>query len=41
MIGKEDRRVEKFFFDTPFACQTLAKSASVASSEWEPAEILE
>ena len=38
MIGKEDRRVEKFCFDKPFACQTLAKPASVASSEWEPAK---
>ena len=40
MIGKEDRRVEKFCFDKPFACQTLAKPVSVASSEWEPAKIL-
>ena len=40
MIGKGDRRVEKFCFDKPFACQTLAKSASVASSAWEPAKIL-
>ena len=39
-IGKGDRRVEKFCFDKPFACQTLAKSASVASSAWEPAKIL-
>ena len=40
MIGKEDRREKKFCFDKPFACQTLAKSASFASSEWEPAKIL-
>ena len=40
MTGKEDRRLEKFCFDKPFACQMLAKSASVASSEWEFAKIL-
>lgn len=40
MIGKEARRVEQFRFDKPFARYMLAKSASLPSTEWEPAKIL-